>query len=177
MSALTMTPLRTRFSAGALVSNVMAKPTAFETKHTAYLRSRKMQPVYYLTAVLGISLIGALSVVALEVLRPEGVNTQAAYTILGFLAPTLVSLLAILRSVGNAQALNHLHDCTHQQNEHIEAATKAATVAAQAATQVKHKVAEALTESGKLKAKAISDSIHDMHVETMHVEKVEKSKE
>jgi hypothetical protein len=65
-----------------------------------------MQPaVLYVSAVLGIILIAVGGVVSLEVLRPDGVNTQAAYTIVGICTPTLAVLIGLIKSIGNGQAI------------------------------------------------------------------------
>lgn len=137
------------------------QPTYAE-KHVAYLRSRRMQPVYLLLAVLGITAIGAASVVALEVLRPAGYNSQAAYTIIGFLTPTVVSILALIKSSGNGQTLKHIHDCQH------ETAQKA-DIAAKASIATEEKVAE-------IAAKAAIPDVHKMHVDEMTVDQVRKVK-
>lgn len=55
-----------------------------------------------LLAIIGLSvlsLIGGGLVVALEVLRPDGVNTNATYTIIGIITPTMAVLLAWLKQI------------------------------------------------------------------------------
>jgi hypothetical protein len=65
-----------------------------------------MQPAaMYLAAVFGITLICVVGVVALELLRPDGVNTNATYTIISVCGPTLAVLIGIIKSIGNGQAI------------------------------------------------------------------------
>lgn len=85
-----------------------------------------MQPVFYLLAVGIITLIGAGSVVCLEIFRPEGYNAQAAYAIIGICTPTITVLLGILKSVGNGQEIKHLHECAHETKEKAKEAVQIA---------------------------------------------------
>jgi hypothetical protein len=63
-----------------------------------------------LQAIVGVSLIGVLAVVAILALRPHDDNTQLIVTVIGFLAPTLVALLDTIRTQRVNDSVQRLHD-------------------------------------------------------------------
>jgi hypothetical protein len=61
-----------------------------------------------LAAIVGLSLIGVAGIVAIEVSGVEQPAPSIAQ-IIGFVAPVLVALIALLRSTMNAESLDQLH--------------------------------------------------------------------
>jgi hypothetical protein len=97
-----------------------------------------MQPAaLYLIAVFGITVVCVGGVVALEVLRPDGVNTQATYTILSVCGPTLAVLIGLIKSIANGQAI--------EEAKHTAAVT--ATKADAIRYELPAKTAEAVTNA------------------------------
>jgi hypothetical protein len=98
----------------------------------------------YLAAVLGTLFIGCASVVALELGRPAGYNSQSAYTIIGMCTTVLTVLLAIIKSIGNGQDLADVKRGTEETKSAAVAAAQHAAVAAQNAAAVPSVTAQAV---------------------------------
>jgi uncharacterized protein YceK len=70
-----------------------------------------MKPLYaYLATALGVLFIGCGSVVALEIARPEGYNSQASYAIIGMCTTVLTVLVGIIKSISNGQDLKEVKE-------------------------------------------------------------------
>jgi len=87
---------------------------------------------WYVAAVVGISAVGVAGVVALEVLQPN-VDRGLIVTIIGFLTPTVVALLALIRGEGNSQQIARVA-------EHAEKAAAEAKDARQITADAKHEL-------------------------------------
>lgn len=76
----------------------------------------------YLAATLGISAIGVGALVALEIARPGGEwNSNVTYAIIGIVTPTLTVLVGIIKSIGNAKAIE---EAKNEVKTHIDNVTK-----------------------------------------------------
>lgn len=135
--ALLSTPFKSNYQWNFRTVNYAQKAKAAETLAWRHL----MQPIYYLAGILGMSLIGAVSIVCLEIFRPEGYNTAAAYTIIGYLTPTCAALVVGLRSIANGQKIDHMHVCAHDIKEEVVAAKEVAI-------ETKREVIQAVGGSG-----------------------------
>lgn len=83
--------------------------------------------VLLLGALTGLSLVGVLSVLAVMILRPNADNTQLIVTIIGFLTPTIVSVIGAFKGIQNSHTLK---DLTVKVNGNVERQVQqAATVA------------------------------------------------
>jgi hypothetical protein len=96
----------------------------------------------YLIAVLGVTGIGCGSVVALEIARPEGYNSQAAYTIAGICTTVLTVLLGIIKSISNGQALEEVKRKAEEARGVAAAAAERADVSARETVRGNLQVAE-----------------------------------
>ncbi len=132
---------------------------SYAKKYDAYQRSKRMQPVYYLIGLISVCFIGAASVLTLEICRPEGYNSQAANTIIGFLVPSAIAMVAALRSAANGQGQVHIQDTLQEAKAQAEVAATNANEAKIFAASANLKVEQALSESGILR-KSKSTSIH-----------------
>ena len=85
---------------------------------------------YYLLAVVALSGIGGLGLVVLEIFRPD-YDRGLVVQLFGFLAPTLVALLALIRSEANAEAVKEtkaaVEHNTQRQEQIIETVKSAMT--------------------------------------------------
>lgn len=53
-------------------------------------------PMFYVVTIFGLCLLGISSILAIVVLRPEGDNTTIIIAIVGFLAPTVAAIVALM---------------------------------------------------------------------------------
>jgi hypothetical protein len=72
-----------------------------------------------LRAITIMSGIGVAGIVAVEALRPKEDNAQIIFTILGFLSPTMVAVLALLKAHENREAVKDLHSATELWTDEI----------------------------------------------------------
>lgn len=64
------------------------------------------QLIPIIQAITFISVVGLAAIVAIFAIRPHEDNIQAMATIVGFLTPTLMAFLALMRSTENAASIN-----------------------------------------------------------------------
>lgn len=69
-----------------------------------------------LTAVMSICVLGVAAIIILEIVNPAKDNSQLIATIIGFLTPTMVALLATVKSVQNSTAITALHAKSDKSN-------------------------------------------------------------
>ena len=62
-----------------------------------------------LASIFGLSLAGVAAVLIISYLRPNIDNTLLITTVIGFLTPTLASLIAVIKGFTNASAIQDLH--------------------------------------------------------------------
>lgn len=117
-----------------------------------------------------ISCLGVGAIVTLEIFAPAAGNLQTITIIIGFLTPTVVGLLGLLKSQENANAIANMHIATDASLNQISASAKNASdkaevaavradvVAAKIETAVAngntvieqtHKIAEAVTQTAQ----------------------------
>lgn len=59
--------------------------------------------------ILGTAVLGVVSVLGIEALRPTTDNTQLIVTVLGFLAPTMISLIDTLKTDKVRHSMTEVH--------------------------------------------------------------------
>jgi len=80
------------------------------------------QLIAYLVATLGITLIGVGAIVTLEIARPGGDwNSNTTTVIIGMITPTLAVLIGVIKSIGNAQAIEKAKE---EVKSHIDTVSK-----------------------------------------------------
>ena len=93
-------------------------------------------PDFYLliASIFGLSLIGVLAIILISFLRPNIDNTVLITTVIGFLTPTLASLIAVVKSFHNANAIEELHLAVNSRlTELLQQTSLAANLAGRAA--------------------------------------------
>ena len=60
-------------------------------------------------AVFGLGITGVIAIIVISYLRPNVDNTLLIIIVLGFLTPTLASLIAVVKGFANANAIQELH--------------------------------------------------------------------
>jgi len=63
----------------------------------------------YLLPICVLIGLGLVAIVAVSILRPSQDNSQIITTIIGLLTPTLVALIAAVKSIQNGQDIKELH--------------------------------------------------------------------
>lgn len=123
---------------------------------------RSGQAIYliaYLCAVLGVLLIGCGSMVALEIGRPDGINTAVSYQIITLCGTIMAVLLGVIKSIGNgdvaqqtALKVDHLHDCYHTIQNASELAAAQSKLAVDVAVETKKEIIAAVVNGKKIDA-------------------------
>lgn len=110
----------------------------------------------FLRTITIISCAGVASITAIQIFSPGVDHTQTISIIIGFLAPTVVGLLGLMKSQENAVAIKDMHASTDNTLNKINdaaiiAATKAdeAAVKADAAATKTDKIAEVTTRTAQ----------------------------
>jgi uncharacterized membrane protein YgaE (UPF0421/DUF939 family) len=66
----------------------------------------KTNSLQYVVAVLVMSMLGVIAVVAVTIIRPDKDNTTLIAAMIGFLTPTTMALLAFMKSQETHKAVN-----------------------------------------------------------------------
>jgi len=74
----------------------------------------------YLIAAISVLTVCSASIVALEWLRPEGYNSQAAYAIIGMGGVILTNIFGIIKSINNGQQLKEVKGTVERKAENLE---------------------------------------------------------
>lgn len=83
----------------------------------------------YLVAILGLSAIGVAGMIVLEKIRPD-VDRGLILQMFGFLAPTLLGLLALLRGVSNGTQIAEVKETIKPAVQRFEKAADKTEIAA-----------------------------------------------
>lgn len=80
--------------------------------------------MWVVVALLGESALLLGSVLMLEIMRPEGYNTAALYTVIGIVAPVFAVLVNIFKSHFNAQTMKKEVEAVKEEVVQVKKATE-----------------------------------------------------
>lgn len=96
-----------------------------------------------------ISCVGVLAIVILAIYAPSVSSMQAISIIIGFLAPTVVGLLSIMKTQENADAIQDMRTHTTNQLYEINNAASAAAVKANETATKADKIAQVTIQTAQ----------------------------
>jgi hypothetical protein len=93
-------------------------------------------------AVFGLGITGVIAIIVISYLRPNVDNTLLIIIVLGFLTPTLASLIAVVKGFANANAIRDLHVIVNSRlTELLQQTSLAANLAGREAVNAEDKAA------------------------------------